>query len=174
MSAFPWTPEQLQTLKRMRAEGKSSTVIGRVLGCSRSVVIGKIQRLKRGVPQRRPTQFDTNVAADLYGQGWGIARIATAMGCSKSKVGDRLRAAGVRLRSKGRPSGSGLSPLAREIFDDLSGPPGGSATISILRDWLGESTANLEAALDQLCAHGYVTATRLGYAIVDRQAERAA
>lgn len=42
-----WSQEQVATLKKLKAEGKSATQIGKVLGCSRNAVIGKLHRISK-------------------------------------------------------------------------------------------------------------------------------
>lgn len=49
---FAWTPESVERLINLHNEGLSSSAIGRVLGCSRNAVIGKIHRL--GMAGQRP------------------------------------------------------------------------------------------------------------------------
>ncbi len=41
-----WTNENIATLRRMHAAGKSGSQIGKELGCSRNAVIGKLHRLR--------------------------------------------------------------------------------------------------------------------------------
>jgi GcrA cell cycle regulator len=48
---FPWTDEQIETLKSLWAAGLSCNAIGRKLGCSKNAVVGKAHRLK--LQQRR-------------------------------------------------------------------------------------------------------------------------
>lgn len=52
-----WTPERVETLKRMWAEGRSCTEVAVALGdgCTRNMVIGKVRRLK--LPTRPTTSF---------------------------------------------------------------------------------------------------------------------
>jgi len=52
MSAF-WTPERIDTLKRMAADKCSASVIAREIGATRNQVIGKAGRLKVGLSQKR-------------------------------------------------------------------------------------------------------------------------
>lgn len=55
-----WTPERVETLKRLWAEGQTAAVIARQLGgCTRNAVCGKVDRL--GLAQRH-TQFNTEQA----------------------------------------------------------------------------------------------------------------
>jgi GcrA cell cycle regulator len=51
-TAFPWTPEQVATLTKMVAEGRSYGEIGKALGCSRCACIGKANRLGIDRPNR--------------------------------------------------------------------------------------------------------------------------
>ena len=51
-----WSPQAIETLREMRADGKTSTAIGQVLGISRSAVAGKIRRLNLPLsPNVRPS-----------------------------------------------------------------------------------------------------------------------
>lgn len=51
MTPFPWTDEQIETLRAEWLNGSSASVIGELLGCGRNAAIGKVFRLKI---QRRP------------------------------------------------------------------------------------------------------------------------
>ena len=44
----PWPPEQVETLKRLMAEGKGPTEIAAIMGLTRNAIVGKIWRLKLG------------------------------------------------------------------------------------------------------------------------------
>lgn len=50
-----WTPERVETLKAMRADGKSAAAIGAAIGISRNAVIGKASRL--GLVCKSPAGF---------------------------------------------------------------------------------------------------------------------
>jgi GcrA cell cycle regulator len=57
MRADSWSDERIKVLKRLWAEGKSASVIAKTLGgVTRSAVLGKVFRLRLGVPDtsKRP------------------------------------------------------------------------------------------------------------------------
>lgn len=56
-----WTPERVETLKALHADGLSASNIANEIGCSRSAVIGKLFRLK--LPSTRLKRFVNASAA---------------------------------------------------------------------------------------------------------------
>ena len=50
MSAIEWTPERIQALMAMWAEGLPASEIGRRLDVTKNAVVGKVHRL--GLPKR--------------------------------------------------------------------------------------------------------------------------
>lgn len=47
---FDWSEENIERLRQLWAEGHSTSAIGRMMGCSKNVVVGKAHRL--GLPSR--------------------------------------------------------------------------------------------------------------------------
>ncbi|HEY3812838.1 MAG TPA: helix-turn-helix domain-containing protein [Caulobacteraceae bacterium] len=171
----PWTREQLEALRRLAGEGRSRAGIAERLGLSRSAVTGKLWRVTRRPPQRRPKGgLDGERAAALYGDGWTYVEIARRFDCSKSTVAKQLAAQGVTPRPRGRPHGRRLMALAREIVEDLAGPLGGAASAPDLVDWLGEPLVSLRPALEQLRERGLVREVDGVFVLNDRGAARKA
>lgn len=52
MSEFSWTEQNTAVMKEMWLDGQPASAIARRLNCSRNAVIGKIYRMKGGLPQR--------------------------------------------------------------------------------------------------------------------------
>lgn len=65
-NVFKWTPELIERLMRLHAEGLSSNQIGVELGITRNMVVGKLHReqIKRG--QRQRVKQDATVAKRVY------------------------------------------------------------------------------------------------------------
>lgn len=47
MTAVFWTEEKIEAARRLLADGYTASMVGRVIGCSRNAVIGKIHRLEK-------------------------------------------------------------------------------------------------------------------------------
>lgn len=92
MTASFWTPERMDTLKAMLAEGKSASQIGVRLGTSRNAVIGQIYRkeLAGTRPGRTPEReallrklHAEKLSVNAMGQQLGISGAAVHKWCRK-------------------------------------------------------------------------------------------
>ncbi|HWE46873.1 MAG TPA: GcrA family cell cycle regulator [Caulobacteraceae bacterium] len=166
---IPWTREQLEALRRLAGEGGTHARIAQALGVSRGAVAAKLWRLQHQ-PPRRPARsaFEAANAAALYRDGWSPTEIAARFACSKGLVVKHLAAQAVTARRPGRPVGRVLSPLAREIIEDLAGPLGGEASLPRLAEWLGEPDVRLSPALAELRDRGFVTQDDDVYRLAER------
>lgn len=94
---YPWTEDQIATLRRLWDEGLSTAKIGLRLGCSKNAVIGKVRRIGLA---RRPHIIPTfpwtaervAVLQSLHARGAGALTIGQVIGCSASCVVRKMRA----------------------------------------------------------------------------------
>jgi len=130
-----WSPERVQALKAMVADGLSFGIIADKLGVSRNAVIGKADRL--GLKRPKPptmTKHKTfwtpdNVARlkELVALGWGNIAIGKALGVSPAVVNNRKRILGLtrpyeRRITKPKPVQLRLFDLPPEDLTDCSAP----------------------------------------------------
>lgn len=96
-----WTEEQVAEAKRLAGDGWSGSQIGRKLGCSRSAVIGKLNRLNVDITGQKLHFFANGKLQELEriyfsAKGWSRWQIAEHFGCSIRQVGDAIE----RIRKK--------------------------------------------------------------------------
>jgi GcrA cell cycle regulator len=108
---FAWNPTSIETLKKMRVAGHSSSQIAEAIGTSRNAVIGKAKRL--GIPasidnlrkagqgpkvttsKRAPIDaFTVASMVEMFSEGHSHRAIASRLSVSRAAVGARLRSVG--------------------------------------------------------------------------------
>lgn len=82
-------------------QGFSAQRIGRMLGCSKGPVLGRLHELGIRLRKRR-IDVDVKRMVELYEQGFTSWEIARGLNCSKNTVLRRLWGSGVKIRSKTR------------------------------------------------------------------------
>lgn len=101
-----WTEEKIAELTRLWGEGHSTAEIGRRMGCTKNVIVGKAHRL--GLPARQsPINSEArtlqaaakraqNLAAAvrLKQEGYSAAQISRQLGLNRETAGKMLRDAG--------------------------------------------------------------------------------
>jgi len=83
-----WTHRELETCKRMQAEGKTCREIGAALGRTKNAVKIKIHRIGYGgeSKQKRYQLEREMLALSLLQRGIAIRAMMQAMGCSKKQA----------------------------------------------------------------------------------------
>lgn len=95
----PMTYKQVETARRMWAEGKSLKSIAHAIGMTNAAVANHMMRHREEFPyrytkQRRLTEQDVDAMRELRGQGLTYAAIAEKFGCHKNTVYNALRRRG--------------------------------------------------------------------------------
>jgi len=152
-----WTPDEIDTLKRMKADGKSNAKIGKALGISREVVRHKFIEIESVDPDDdRPLGARTPWSAedeDILRKGYAandpIPVIGSRLSVARTPVAVQKRATSLGLRrpspeasAKTTPSASGKRPDqkvatrgARESASRTGAEPAGrTATVIVHAD----------------------------------------
>ena len=124
-----WTEEAEAELRRLWAQPLSTAEIGRRMGCTKNMIVGKARRM--GLPGRQsPIQRDLSSpegaarrqalraeAARLKGQGRTDEEVGRQMGLGRFTAGRLVREAGAGARGGSRKPlavGAGVPPLPAE------------------------------------------------------------
>jgi transposase-like protein len=93
------SPEQIEQLVAAYQAGEDMKTLAARWQLHRTTVAGHL--VKAGIELRRQGLPDNRLrdAAQLYSEGWSCARLAERFDCNAETVRQRLKAAGVQLRS---------------------------------------------------------------------------
>lgn len=143
---FTWTPENTETLKRMKAEGRTPSDIAQFLGVSPAAVHSKAGRmgLAGGWAKKTPVWSDDAVSAlvRMRGEGFSPAEIARTVGKTRKAVIGKIWRCGLADPARSatnrslvsKVSANAIKPIRKDAVSEKS-KEASAVDESLIRPW---------------------------------------